>query len=656
MCGINGIITASGRIDNLELLTMRDMMTHRGPDGFGEYTSDCGRVGLAHRRLSIIDLSEAASQPMTNEDKTVWVTFNGEIYNYLEMIPRLENLGHRFRSRSDTEVILHAYEEWGTQCLHHFIGMFAFAIWDSTKKLVFLARDHLGIKPLYYYWGPDKLLFASEIKAILRVAPECRSYDPQSIYKFLNFTEYPQNETTFLNHINQLKPGHFILIKPDQWSEPQHQCYWEGSAEAEAALAKYDYRNPVETFQGLFYDSIRLQLRSDVPVGTFLSGGLDSSSIIATISQLVTKPLRAFSAIYPGPAFNEYEWVEKVTTAFGIPLSISTPGPEKLWAEIDKFVWAQEMPTIGPGPFSEYCVAEIAKGCVKVLLNGQGPDELLGGYFHCFDFYALTQYRQLTENFNKSALIKFWRELSAISDLTEKPIYYYLMHGLFPYAESMIAWAKCRIRDKFLTPEFSKYATQDRERFLPANNGRTPLDQYLEQLTLGGPLASLLHYADRNSMAFSIESRVPFLDHRLVEFCLGLPFEFKIRGTTTKYILRKAMEDILPPEVTWRRDKMGFPTPIAQWLRASENSVHDILSSDAVLSRGILKPNLVSKIINAHMRGERDYGWMIWRWLTLELWFQQFVDEPIISKHSENLQAEIYVNQGVDKPQATTHE
>jgi asparagine synthase (glutamine-hydrolysing) len=273
-------------------------------------------------------------------------------------------------------------------------------------------------------------------------------------------------------------------------------------------------------------------------------------------------------------------------------------------------------------------VAEFATKSVKVLLNGQGPDELLGGYYHCFDYYVKTRFRQLSRDFGKAEVGRMWQELSAIADLTGKPIAYYLLFGLIPYSGSVISWGKRKIRERVLTPEFAKVAGQGEAPFNSNHNGCDPLSKYLSHLAFDGPLASLLHYADRNTMAFSIEARLPFLDHRLVEFCLGLPLEWKIRGSTTKYILRKSMEDVLPSEVAWRRDKKGFPTPIASWLRQGESYIRDILSPRAIHLRGILKPDIAIRMIDEHMSGQRDHGWEIWRWLTMELWFQQFVDRP----------------------------
>lgn len=632
MCGIVGIIARyEERVDLDRVKEARDMLYHRGPDDAGVYLDPKGRVGLGHRRLSIIDLSEAARQPMCNETGTIWMVFNGEIYNYKELIPLLEARGHVFRSTADSEVIVHAYEEWGVQCLSQFVGMFAFAIWDEGEQQLFLARDHLGIKPLYYYYGKQEIMFASEMKAIVKTISESRCPNYTAIYDFLTITRFDHDRNTFFESIFQLRPGHYLLLNLEQNNGfAEQRSYWACSPERSSEI--YDYRRPVEIFREYFGKSIELQLRSDVPVGAFLSGGLDSSSILALASQKVKEPLRVFSVVYNEKECDERQWINDVTSAFRVIQKKTMPNQDKMVIDLERFVWFQETPTNGPGPFSEWCVAELAASSVKVVLSGQGADEMLGGYHYFYEPYFKTRLKELLIN-HGNGLSDLWREIICVSEMTGMPFWYYLSYMLMPYPEQILHLGKRVIRDKLFLREFrtkgKKLCSEQHD--LP--DGATLLDRRLSDSILGWGLSRLLHYLDRNSMAFSLEARVPFLDHRLVEYCLGLPYYWKIQGVSTKHVLREAMSDILPKSIIERRDKKGFETPLAGWLHASQQWVRDLLSNQSFIKRGIFDPKQIELTLNNFFNevnkkglGRRTYSWEIWRMIQLELWFMLFLD------------------------------
>lgn len=629
MCGISGIVCTLGQtVDLRDLRIMRDIQKHRGPDASGEYLSECGRVALGHRRLSIIDLSESSNQPMSNETNKIWVTFNGEIYNYLELRRCLLQLGHSLRTVSDTEVIIHAYEQWGVECVQKFVGMFAFTILDLSRQILFLARDHMGVKPLYYFWDQSLFLFASEYKAILATLHVPYSVNYRAMYDFLVFVSQPNGEDTFFHPVRRLKPGHYTILDLTGWTKPKQLRYWNPIDSMTGG--KYNYSNPVQTFQDLLGESIGLQLRSDVPIGTCLSGGLDSSGIVALASSSVHQPMRTFSVLYHEPEFNEEKFVNILTMKFPVHSTRIYPGPEKLLDELENFIWVQEIPTIGPGPFSEYLVSQEAAKSVKVLLNGQGPDELLGGYDHCFESYFRTVLRDKSLHPNYALIRNLLRDLFSVSARTNKSVMYYLLIAILPSPDKCMAFLKRFIRGRSLAKDFATQGKRDREEYCTIADERTELDKYLFNLVVGDGLSALLHYADRNSMAFSVEARVPYLDHRLVEYCLGLKYNWKIRGSVTKYLLRKSMEGILPQEIVWRSDKKGFPTPIGVWLQKNEEFVRDVLGSDSIKRRNILQPELVEANLQAHMTGNADHSWEIWRWLNLELWLKTFFDNRVV--------------------------
>ncbi len=625
MCGLCGIVQPSGRpVDRNRLEQMRDSMRHRGPDDEGLRID--GQVGLGHRRLSIIDLTEAGRQPLANEDGRLHLVFNGELYNYVELGAELRQAGHRFASQTDSEIVLHAIEEWGIEgALPRFVGMFAFAVADHNARQLLLARDPLGIKPLYYKTSESpegEFLFASELRALLRAGVEATPSLP-AIYDFLSLERFDHDDTTFFSGIHQLQPGHFLRIEFDTPSRVQQMPYWD--PRPESARARYDYNQPVETFTHLFDDSVRLQLRSDVPVGVFLSGGLDSSAIVEAATRQSTQSLQSFSVNFDDDGFDETAFASQVADTFGTQHHRLTPDAGVLRQELASFVEAQETPTNGPGPFSEWCVAQLAAQHVKVALSGQGPDEMLGGYHLYFLPYLHARLRHRDEEGRRVGIGRVAGEARRIGALTGRSPAIYLAAAIGARGDGLRRRLKQTRARRLMQPELLNYAAE----VTPVQQdwpGDTALDRALAEALLGWGLRRLLHYTDRSTMAVSLEARVPFLDHRLVEFCFGLPYHTKIREDRSKWILREAMSDRLPAQIVERRDKKGFPTPVGRWLRESEDFVRDHLAPSMVGRRGLLREAMVARLQREHFAGDRDHGWALWRLLNLELWYQAFVD------------------------------
>lgn len=621
MCGIAGIWYTDGRpVDEAALRRMIAAQRHRGPDGEGYYC--VGAVGLGHARLRIIDLSPAAAQPMTNEDGTLWLTYNGEIYNYLELTAELRALGHTFRSRSDSEVILHAYEQWGERCVERFNGMWAFALWDERRRVLWCSRDRFGVKPFYYLWDGQVFACASEIKALLAFQPEARRPSYPYLLHFLTSGLFDDGSETAFAPVKSLPPAHSLTLRDGVLRLSRHWDYHP------ARRANYDYGAPEATFRDLLTDAVRLRLlRSDVPVGTCLSGGLDSSAIVALSARLIDVPVRTFSAIYEEPEANEAAYVAIVNERCRAVPHLVQPRPADFFDVLPHIVWHQDEPTAGPGLYSQWHVMQRAHGVVTVLLDGQGSDELLGGYHHFFGPYLATVLRRALRG-ERAAWPRLLADARAIAALAGRS---QVLAALKPYVPGPLrmlyrTWRGTEASSD-VHPELRALVGQQTIRRSYERRFADPLDDALYWSVVSTSIPGLLHYEDRNSMAFGLEARVPFLDYRLVEFCLGLPFDDKIRGATTKHLLRRALRGVVPDAVLDRRDKKGYPTPLARWLRGPlRTAVADRLLGSRLRQRGILRPEAVEQKLAAHVAGQHDYSWEIWRWLTLEAWFEQFID------------------------------
>jgi asparagine synthase (glutamine-hydrolysing) len=633
MCGICGIAIPeklNRAVDRAALVRMRDSLTHRGPDDAGIFTD--GGVGLGHRRLSIVDLA-GGHQPMSNEDGRVWLTYNGEVYNHRDLRPALEQRGHLYRTTSDTETIIHLYEEHGPRAVEHLRGMFAFAIWDQQRRRLMLARDRLGIKPLYYTLSDDGVIcFASEIKALL---------EARAVRAELNFdalADYAANrstsgEDTMFRGVKRLLPGHILV-----WTEGRVQIepYWNLSyAKPDEKLTDDQY---VDQFSDLFTESVRLRLMADVPLGMFLSGGIDSSAIVAAMSEMVTEPIKTFSVAFEEREANELEYARMVAKAFGTDHHEVIVSPQQFFDALPGLVYQEDEPIAHPSSVPLYFVSKLASHHVKVVLTGEGSDEMLAGY----DKYRKTifnlafgrAYHGAAPASIRRAVERAILRLNGTSRIRQKLSRTFLC--LSPdiediYFDNFSVFSRAMQQRLFTGEAREQMSQSDPYRTSLDLVGNAESDSMLDQL-LGADLKTylqeLLMKQDQMSMAASLESRVPFLDHKLVEFAAALPVKMKLRGLTTKYILRKAMRGRLPKEILTRR-KMGFPVPLGAWLRGPFSYVIDeyVLGARA-LERGIFNHGFVREIVSRHKSGE-NHAERLWMLINFEIWQRRFIDDEV---------------------------
>ncbi len=630
MCGICGIAAPQklGYSVNEAMLTrMRDTLIHRGPDGAGLFID--GGVGLAHRRLSIVDLA-GGHQPMTNEDGTIWITYNGEIYNHRALCPMLEQLGHRYHSASDTETIIHLYEERGPRAVEELRGMFAFAIWDAPRRRLVLSRDRLGIKPLYYTLSDDGVIcFASEIKALLkaRAVRAKLNYDALADYAA---NRYTSGEETLFRGVKRLLPGHTLI-----WSDGRVEIerYWDVSfAKPEESLNEQDY---VERFGELFEESVRLRLMADVPLGMFLSGGIDSSAIVAAMSGMVADPVKTFSVAFAEREANELEYARMVSRAFGTEHYETVVSPDQFFNALPTLVYQEDEPIAHPSSVPLYFVSRLAADHVKVVLTGEGSDELLAGYGKyrttVYNLAAARAYNRATPEAIRrtiksliEAMPRHWRARQKLSRT-----FLCLEPGIQDiYFDNFSVFSRSMQQRLFTDEARARMATADPYAASLDHIGESDARQLLDQL-LAADLKTYLHELlmkqDQMSMAASIESRVPFLDHKLVEFAAALPVKMKLRGLATKYILRRAMRNRLPQEILTRK-KMGFPVPVGSWFRGRFSGIIDeyVLGSRAK-ERAIFNHDFVREIVARHLKGE-NHAERLWALVNFEIWQRRFID------------------------------
>jgi asparagine synthase (glutamine-hydrolysing) len=625
MCGIVAVLHFDNRdVDEGLLVRMRDTMYHRGPDDAGIHLD--GPLALAHRRLSIIDLSETGHQPMKNEDGTVFLVFNGEIYNYIELRNNLEKNGHRFHSTSDTEVILHQYEEDGEDCVNKFNGMFAFVLWDSKEKRLFAARDRLGIKPLYYFANEKKIILASEIKAIIEDPSVERIPDYHAIADFFYAGRALGNKTMFQN-IKEIEPGHMITV--DAFMKQTHVTkYWD-------VIYNYNYsRTDKETKEELFAlldDAVKVHCRSDASLGCHLSGGLDSSTIVAFAARH-RKSLKTFSI-----KFSDDEYIDETRYAKAVAKHVradyheGSPPAADMARLLPFLIWHMDIPMTTEGVFAYYTVSQLAQKYVKVSLTGHGGDELFAGYPAQFQAsYKSTDMFDLwsdPDRVLKSSLRK--RLTQGIIRRGPLGIYRAIKGRLFHEEKSLEdVWIQLHCGNlPNDNPIFHKDFIKGLQRYSSKDDYTKPLgevntDQMLDKCLyhdLRVYLPSLLHFEDRVSMAVSIESRVPFLDYRIAEFLATVPPEQKIDGMQPKYLLREVASSLLPEEVWKRKDKRPFPVPGKFWqTHEMEELTEKILLSPESLKRGIFKPGALKDACS-----NIDITWQL---INVELWFKIFID------------------------------
>ncbi len=636
MCGINGIALSnrSNRRVTADLIVgMRDCITHRGPDDSGLFID--GNVGLGHRRLSIVDVA-SGHQPMTNEDGKLHIVYNGEIYNHADFREELEAKGHVYHTHCDTETILHLYEEAGAGCVDSLRGMFAFAIWDQKKQELFIARDRLGVKPLYYVHAPDgSLYFASEIKSLLAA----RAIRPELNYSTL--PDYLANhatsgeETLFLG-VKRLLPGHTLTWRDGRI---QIQKYWD----LKFAGAEHEQRKDedyVSEWLELFRTSVRLRLMADVPLGMFLSGGIDSSAIAAMMSGMVDEPIKTFSVAFDEREANELEYARLIARQFKTDHHEVVVSPEDFFAALPKLVWHEDEPIAHPASVPLYFVSKLAAKHVKVVLTGEGADEMLAGYYRyrktIYNLSIGKQYHRFTNAGLRKAINGAVESLPATSVVRRKLSRTFV--ALEPNLESLYFdnFGVFRLgmqQDLLTTATKARTGPIDPYAGVRALVADCDADTLLNQLLYADTktyLQELLMKQDQMSMAASIESRVPFLDHKLVELTARLPERMKLRGMTTKHILRESMKGILPDQIL-TRSKMGFPVPLGNWFRGPYSSVvNEYVLGGRALARGIFESSFVKRLVAEHQSGV-NHAERLWMLINFEIWQRQFIDGEAIA-------------------------
>lgn len=627
MCGIAGVV--GERDDNLFVVEkMLQAIAHRGPDGYGTRLSSDNECVLGHRRLAIIDV-EGGKQPLSNEDGTIWVSFNGCIYNYLELAQSLRQKGHVFKTHSDTEVIVHAYEEYGPECIHKFIGMFAFALWDEKKKELFCARDRLGVKPFYHILMNGRFYFASEIKSLL-VADEIKAEpDNYALQEYLTF-QAPVTSKTLFHKIERLLPGHTLTYNSSDRNVKIKQ-YWDISFETDA---EHDEEYFVDRFRMLIKDAVKIRLRSDVALGAHLSGGLDSSTVACLASDYygTDDAIHTFTGSFSeGSAYDETEYAHYVADKISAVTHLIVPKANDFIDCLPKIIFHMDEPAAGPGVFPQFMVSKTASEHVKVVLGGQGGDENFAGYARYLVCYLEECLKGAIENTSETA--SYAATLSSIIPSLPMLQQYIPMlkmfwqDGLFGNMEDRYY----RLMDRsvvskglFCEDVFSA-STLVKEKFddvFLGSNAQSFLNKMV-YFDMKVHLPALLHVEDRTSMAWGLESRVPLLDHRLTELIAQVPTNIKFKSGTPKYLFRKAIKNMIPDKILNRKDKMGFPVPLQKWFQNDVYSyVSDILISDRARQRGLFDSVALEKAIKT----EQSFGRGVWGALCIELWFREFID------------------------------
>ena len=629
MCGICGVLNFNRdkHVAEPDVRKMCQVIQHRGPDDEGVYVN--GQIGLGMRRLSIIDVAQG-HQPIQNEDGTVWIVFNGEIYNYQEIRQELIQKGHQFRTNSDTETILHAYEEFGDRCPEKLNGMFGFAIWDEKKRELFLARDRIGIKPLYYFMGDDQLAFGSELKSILQLDSVPREVNPVALDNFLT-VEYVPAPLSIFKNIHKLKPGHSLL-----WSDGKAKIrkYWDLDFKVKPASEA----EICDELESLLQDAVKIRLMSEVPLGAFLSGGIDSSSIVGLMSQVMDQPVKTFSIGFEDSTYNELQYARQIAKKFNTEHHefVIKPDAVDLTERLVKNV--VDEPFGDFSLFPTYLVSKMARDYVTVVLSGDGGDELFAGY----DTYIANRMGQMYSTipgFLRRGVIE--KILAKIPPTSKKK-------GLINRAKRFVEGAALpadlqHTRWMIFLSEAEKqllynsdYAGQLdgldsyeilRHYFKTApSNDKLAQQQFVDIKTY--MVDDILVKVDRMSMATSLEARVPFLDHRVVEFAATIPSQLKLAGLShqkTKYILKKSMERLLPHNILYR-GKEGFSIPIKNWLKTDLNPMMmDVLSTDTLKRQGFFEPKQVQRLIQEHMTNRENHSHRLWALMMFGIWYDNYI-------------------------------
>jgi asparagine synthase (glutamine-hydrolysing) len=646
MCGICGVYEygrAAGGVTPEVVSGMRDTMVHRGPDDAGTWISADRRVGLGHRRLSIVDLSPAGHNPMTNETRDVWITFNGEIYNHARLRERLVERGHVYRSRTDTETIVHLYEEEGPDLVHRLEGMFAFGIWDERRKRLLLARDRLGVKPLYYTVSNGRLLFASEIKALLEHPDVSRDLDEESLYHYLTFLTTPAPKTLFAG-ISKLPPGH--LLTCDERGQIEVRRYWDAIVEPpDVPLSEEE---TIERVRELLTEAIDKRMMADVPFGVFLSGGVDSSANVALMSKLTNMPVRTFTVGFEGaPQYNELDHARRIARKYGADYHEVIIGHEDAISFLPDMIFHQDEPIADPVCVSLFYVSKLARETGTIVVQaGEGSDEIFSGYTTYATY--LKMYERVWRHAERlpaplrRAIGAVARSAPGRAAISRLPVGKKLVPELSRRlaAGEALFWHAAEVWDEttkssLLTPEYrerlgrrSSYEVVSEH--LDRIAREKPSSDFLERMIyteLKLRLAELLLMrVDKITMATSVETRVPFLDHKLVEFAMTIPRSMKVRDGQNKWVLKKALEGIVPNDILYR-PKQGFGLPINEWfITGMAPFVEHAVFSSPLRKRGFFDYDFVRGLWEQHLSGRVNYSFNIWSLLNLSLWYEHWIE------------------------------
>ena len=632
MCGICGKLYHSRdrTVDGELLRSMASVINHRGPDDEGIYVKN--NVGLAHKRLSILDLSPAGHQPMNNEDGSIWIVFNGEIYNFLDLREELQKKGHTFRSRTDTETIIHLYEEKGVECVHDLRGMFAFAIWDENKKRLFCARDRAGKKPFVYAHTEDGLVFASEIKSLLKDPALKRNLDYSAIHHYLTY-QYVPSPLSIFKDIKKLPPAHVLIYEGGDLTVKR---YWSLSYQKKLHLSSVGEYG--EQFRDLFQEAVKIRLRSDVPLGAFLSGGIDSSLVVAVMSRLMNQPVKTFSIGFEEEGYDEVAFARIIAEKYETDHHEFTVKPDAV-SILPQLVWHYNEPFADSSAIPTYYVSKMTRDFVTVALNGDGGDESFAGYER-YVADKLADYYRRVPPFIREGIIRrvvdtlphstnrrnFFRRLKRfVKGISEPPERRYVR---------WICFFDNEMKGDLYTPSF-----KDLNRELDSVDltvkwyERADAEQFLDRTLFVDVMSylpeDLLVKVDIASMAHSLEARSPFLDHKVMEFAALLPPNLKLRGMETKFLLKDTLSDIVPQEILQRK-KMGFGVPLDVWFRNDlKEMAYDVLLDQKSIERGYFRKEYVLQMLDDHVSKRYDHSYRIWALLFLELWHRMFIDGTV---------------------------
>ena len=628
MCGICGVIDRKrGSLNSELILGMANKMAHRGPDDRGVYANleSTPRVALGHRRLSIIDLSKDGHQPMTNEDKSVWLVLNGEIYNYRTLRSELEKKGHMFKSNTDTEVVIHLYEEYGEDCVRHMRGMFAFAIWDEKRKTLTAGRDRTGQKPFLYYCDNDRFVFASEFASLVESGLIKKEINPKAIDHYLTFGYIPAPLTIYKN-VLKLPPAHVLTFKD---GKVNLKCYWNPDYSRKTKISEKDASHEILR---LLKEAVKLRLRSDVPLGAFLSGGIDSSTIVALMSEISGEKVKTFSIGFEEKDYNELKYARNIADKFGTEHHELIVKPDALGV-LPLLVERYGEPYADSSSIPTYYVCNQTRRFVTVALSGDGGDELFAGYERYPAMLVSEVYQKMPGMF-KGLAKGLMRTFPDSTDPKNK------LRRIKRFSEGLdmefnlryLRWVSIfnnKLKNELYSNSFKDRASgNDPLSYLNPYIGDTGISSRLDRLLATDTHTylpdDLLVKVDIASMANSLEVRSPFLDHKLIEFVASLPAEYKMKGIAKKYLLKKTMKGIVPSEIINRR-KMGFGLPVGKWFRNElKDFLQETLLSKDSLDRGYFKKDVLKGMIGQHVSEKRDFTFQLWALLMLEMWHKRY--------------------------------